>query len=294
MLNGGRANTDFIDNAGGVDCSDKEVNIKILLNAIVADGDMTIKQRNTLLAKMTNEVSSIVLADNYLQIQSISITEQRSEYTLKEYMRFIHHLEKEGRIDRKLEFIPEDDVLLERKSTGQGLTRAELSVLTAYGKMVLKEELLVPEVNKNPYFKNTLINYFPKPLGEKYASQMQKHRLRNEIIATELANAMVDYMGSNFAYRIKDETGASFSEIACCFSMAMEIFGIKSMLNLTDNTESPELRLENWMNENADLVQRWQTMVADFKSTNAHEFAKFSVALRELLLLVQACIKMSM
>ncbi|MCP4411323.1 MAG: NAD-glutamate dehydrogenase, partial [Gammaproteobacteria bacterium] len=464
MLNGGRANTDFIDNAGGVDCSDKEVNIKILLNAIVADGDMTIKQRNILLAKMTNEISDIVLTDNYLQIQSISITERRSEYTLKEYMRFIHHLEKEERIDRKLEFIPEDDVLLERKAKGKGLTRAELSVLTAYGKMVLKEELLVPEISRNPYFKNILINYFPKPLGEKYASQMQKHRLRNEIIATELANTMVDYMGSNFAYRIRDETGASFSEIAGCFSMAMEIFGIKAMwekvesldnkvatdiqlqimyrtqrmirratrwflrhgdrqramddyvnyfkddvlllhkdvsskldkgeardldvaiktyvkegvprdlakrvtylstlfsaldivemaklskepvinvaelyyklgaklelhwfleqivlqpvenhwqafarsafkeeldwqqrgltltlLNLTDAKDSPEQRLGHWMSDNADLVQRWQTMVADFKSTNAHEFAKFSVALRELLLLVQACIKM--
>ncbi len=464
MLNGGRANTDFIDNAGGVDCSDKEVNIKILLNTIVAEGDMTIKQRNTLLASMTNEVSDIVLTDNYLQIQSISITECRTEYVLKEYMRFIHHLEKEDRLNKKLEFIPDDDELLERKSKGKGLTRAELSVLTAYGKMVLKEELLVNEVSKNPYFQKTLINYFPQPLREPYSKYMQKHRLRDEIIATELANSMVDYMGSNFAYRIKDETGASFAEIACCYSMAMEIFGIEAMwkkvealdnkvssnvqleimyrsqrmirratrwflrhgnkhtpmsnyisyfkddvhllhndvskildkaeardlnriikmfidegvprdlakrvtylstlfsaldivemakiskepvinvaelyyklgaklelhwfleqivlqpvenhwqafarsafkeeldwqqrgltlalLELTSSKEDPELRLNNWMAHNAELIHRWQTMVADFKSTNAHEFAKFSVALRELLILVQACVKM--
>ncbi|MCP3675887.1 MAG: NAD-glutamate dehydrogenase, partial [Gammaproteobacteria bacterium] len=237
----------FIDNAGGVDCSDKEVNIKILLNSIVADGDMTIKQRNTLLASMTDEVTDIVLTDNYLQLQSISITESRSESTLKEFMRFIHHLEKEDRLDRKLEFIPTDDELLERKSKGQGLTRAELAVLVAYGKMVLKEELNVPEVSNNPFYQNVLVNYFPKPLRTKYANTMEKHRLRDEIIATEIANDMVNYMGSNFAYRIKDETGAKFPEIACCFSMSMRIFDVESLWNKVvalDNKVSTTIQLE--------------------------------------------------
>ncbi len=463
MLHGGRANTDFIDNAGGVDCSDKEVNIKILLNQIVDNGDMTIKQRNTLLAKMTDEVAEIVLNDNYMQIQSISITESRSKYTLKEYMRFINDMEKSGILDRSLESIPSDDQLLERKAKGHGLTRASLSVLVAYGKMQLKQKLCVPEITNNPYYTKILHNYFPKPLRSKYKKAMESHRLRDELIATELANAMVNYMGSNYAYRMSDETGASLVEIAACFSVAMEIFDVYNLwqqvreldnkvstkvqheilarsqrmvrratrwflrhgdrtvpmqdyikyfkedikvlgkdvaqvldkreereldgivrnyvksgvpeelasqvtylstlfsgldivemskiskeqiqvvaeiyyklgaklelhwfldqivlqpvenhwqafarsafreeldwqqrgltvaiLQLTNQSDNPESRLEGWISNNTDLIERWQTMVADFKSTNSHEFAKFSVALRELLILVQRCIK---
>ncbi|WP_196140525.1 NAD-glutamate dehydrogenase [Aliikangiella sp. G2MR2-5] len=229
MRRGGRGNSDFIDNAGGVNCSDNEVNIKILLNQVVTDGDMTVKQRNKLLESMTDEVSEIVLRENFLQAQSISVSEERSEKMVKELMRFIHWLEKEERLDRELEFLPNDEELLERLAQGKGLTRAELAVLTAYGKMVLKEELCIPEVANEPYYEELLINYFPKPMRKKYATQMRSHPLKDEIISMRLANEMVDYLGSNFAFRAMDETGATPADVATCFTLAKEIYDMPSM-----------------------------------------------------------------
>ena len=229
MLRGGRGNSDFIDNAGGVNCSDNEVNIKILLNQIVSTGDMTEKQRNKLLLSMTDEVGEIVLRENFLQAQSISVSEERAEKMVKELMRFIHWLEKEGRLDRELEFLPSDEELLERLARGKGLTRAELAVLTAYGKMVLKEELRSPEVANEPFYKDVLVNYFPKPIRRKYASQTQDHPLKDEIIAMRLANEMVDYLGSNFAFRAMDETGATPADVATCFTLAKEIYEMPTM-----------------------------------------------------------------
>ena len=229
MLNGGRANTDFIDNAGGVNCSDNEVNIKIMLNQIVSAGDMTEKQRNRLLLSMTDEVSNIVLRENFLQAQSISASEERSPKMVKELMRFIHWLEREDKLDRELEFLPTDEELLERLAQGQGLTRGEIAVLTAYGKMVLKEELCTPEVANEPFYNQVLVDYFPKPIRRKFAEQTGNHPLRNEIIAMKLANEMVDYLGSNFAFRAMDETGATFSDVATCFTLAKEIYDMPEM-----------------------------------------------------------------
>lgn len=229
MRNGGRANTDFIDNAGGVNCSDNEVNIKILLNQIVGAGDMTEKQRNKLLLSMTDEVSDIVLRENFLQAQSISASEERSPKMVKELMRFVHWLEKEDKLDRELEFLPSDEELLERIAQGEGFTRAEIAVLTAYGKMVLKEEFCAPEVANEPFYNEVLINYFPKPIRKKFASQTQNHPLRNEIIAMRLANEMVDYLGSNFAFRAMDETGATPSDVATCFTLAKEIYDMPAL-----------------------------------------------------------------
>jgi len=224
MQNGGRGNSDFIDNAGGVNCSDNEVNIKILLNQIVSNGDMTVKQRNKVLISMTDEVGEIVLRENFLQAQTISMSEERSVKMVKELMRFIHWMEKEGKIDRELEFLPTDEELLERLARDQGLTRAELAVLAAYGKMILKEDLCTPEVSNEGYYKNELVKYFPTALRKKYPRQMQNHPLKNEIIAMRLANEMVDYLGSNFAFRTIDETGALPSDVAISFTLAKEIF----------------------------------------------------------------------
>ncbi len=465
MLKKGRANTDFIDNVGGVDCSDHEVNIKILLNAVVSNGDMTEKQRNILLSKMTDEVGDMVLRDNYTQIQSISITEQRSAKMLKELMRFLSSLEREKRIDRNLEFLPSDEEMLERLINDKGLTRAELSVLLAYGKMALKEELAIPEITDNPYFNKVLINYFPVPLRKKFAKEMQNHRLRGPIIATQIANDMVNFMGCNFAHRMHDETGVGFADIAICFTLARDVFGMDDVwksiealdnkvdanlqsqmmhqsqrmirratrwflrhrnanlsiekaikyfktdvdtlrdnvskvleasekkqinaiaekygkqgvpkvlasriaylstmfsaldivelskatglpvvlvgevyyklgaslqlhwfldqitqqpvdnhwqafarsafreeldwqqrglalivLQVTNDKKTADDRIQSWTTENKQLMRRWMQMVADFKATSTHEFAKFSVALRELLILVQSCIRTS-
>ncbi len=223
---GGRINTDFIDNVGGVACSDNEVNIKILLNGLVAEGDLTRKQRDELLYAMTDEVSELVLKDCYRQTHTLSVTQSKGAATLKEKVRFIHALEKEGKLDRAIEFLPTDEELAERAAAGKDLTRPELSVLVSYAKMVLKETLVVPEITDNPYYRSFLVNSFPVPLRERFNAAMDNHPLRAEIIATKLANNIVNDMGLNFMIRMHEETGASDSEIALCYTMAREIFSM--------------------------------------------------------------------
>lgn len=227
--NGGRMNTDFVDNVGGVDCSDNEVNIKILLNALVADGEMTLKQRNRLLVEMTDEVGRIVLQDCNDQTRTISVTQVRGAEQLKEQIRFINYLEKDGKLDRGLEFLPSEEELAERLANGKPLTRPELSVLVAYAKMVLKEQLLTPEITEDPFLSQLLIAYFPKQLQEKYSERMVSHPLRAEIIATSLANELVNDLGLNFVQRMQDETGASVAEAAICYTMAREVFGLADL-----------------------------------------------------------------
>src|SRR5690554_1688491 len=194
-LTGGRINTDAIDNVGGVNCSDNEVNIKILLNGLVAKGQLTREQRDKLLYDMTDEVAQIVIRDCFRQSQSISVTAIRGADQIKEFQRFIHHLEREGQLNRALEFLPDDDELAERQANGKGLTRPELAVLTAYGKMVLKEQLLDEAIMADPFHARSLVSAFPKPLQEKYAEAMENHPLRAQIIATRLANNIVNDMG---------------------------------------------------------------------------------------------------
>lgn len=227
--NGGRMNTDFVDNVGGVDCSDNEVNIKILLNALVADGELTMKQRNRLLLDMTEEVSRIVLQDCKDQTRTISVTQVRGAEQLKEQIRFIHYLEKEDKLDRALEFLPTEDELAERLANGKALTRPELSVLVAYAKMVLKEQLLTPEITEDTFLSQLLIAYFPQQLKDQYSERMVAHPLRAEIIATSLANELVNDMGLNFVQRMQDETGASVAEAAICYTMAREVFGLADL-----------------------------------------------------------------
>lgn len=244
---GGRINTDFIDNVGGVACSDNEVNIKILLNGLVAEGNLTKKQRDELLYSMTDEVSELVLADCYRQTHTLSITKSKGPATLKEKIRFIHALEKEGKLDRAIEFLPTDEELAERAAAGQDLTRPELSVLVSYSKMVLKESLVTDEVSENPYYRQLLVNSFPVPLREKFNAAMDNHPLRKEIIATKLANNIVNDMGLNFMVRMNEETGASDSEIALCYSIASAIFEMKSTWSAIaslDNQISAEVQTE--------------------------------------------------
>jgi glutamate dehydrogenase len=242
---GGRINTDFIDNVGGVDCSDNEVNIKILLNALVASGDLTLKQRNELLYSMTNDVSDIVINDCYRQTQSISVSSLLGAEQMKEYTRFIHALEKDGKLNRELEFLPSDEVLAERMVKGAGLTRPELAILTAYGKMVLKEQLVLPEIYENSYFKQELFQAFPQVLQDKYAREMENHPLKAEIIATKLANMMVNDMGANFAQRMMEETGSTIAEVAICYSIARDLFDLETIwhqLEALDNLIDAQLQ----------------------------------------------------
>jgi glutamate dehydrogenase len=221
---GGRMNTDSVDNVGGVDCSDNEVNIKILLNSLVQSGDLTVKQRNKLLYDMTDEVTKIVLQDCYRQTQSLSITASRGATQLKEQSRFIHEMERTGKLDRALEFIPNDDEIAERLSQSKGLTRPEISVLLAYSKMFLKEDLVCPEISDNPYYRHLLVEAFPQQLQDSYNDKMDEHPLRAEIIATKLANNIGNDMGFNFINRMYEETGASVAEVANCYAIASEVF----------------------------------------------------------------------
>ncbi|CAM5221241.1 NAD-glutamate dehydrogenase domain-containing protein, partial [Alishewanella longhuensis] len=224
--NGGRVNTDFVDNVGGVTCSDNEVNIKILLNALVTGGDLTIKQRNKLLNDMTDDVADIVIKDCYRQTQSISLSSLLGPEQIKEYTRFIHALEKDGKLNRELEFLPSDDELADRMAKNMGLTRPELAILTAYGKMVLKERLVTAEVSDNSYFQQLLTGAFPAVLQKKFASEISQHPLKAEIIATKMANMLVNEMGPNFVQRMFEETGANAAEVAICYAIVRELFDV--------------------------------------------------------------------
>ncbi|RUO81295.1 NAD-glutamate dehydrogenase [Idiomarina tyrosinivorans] len=226
---GGRVNTDFIDNVGGVDCSDNEVNIKILMNGLVNDGELTLKQRDKLLYDMTDDVADIVLHDCNRQTQSISVTLMRGADQIKEMQRFIHHLEREGSLNRQLEFLPDDDEMAERQASGKGLTRPELSVITAYGKMVLKEQLITDEITEDPYHAKELFAAFPKLLQDKFADAMLNHPLKGQIIATKLANNIVNDMGPNFVYRKQEATGASVAEIASAYVVSRECFNVRGL-----------------------------------------------------------------
>lgn len=223
-MNGGYVNTDFIDNVGGVDCSDNEVNIKILLNGVVASGDLTFKQRNELLIRMEDEVGDIVIEDAYCQSESISVTSARKESLLKEQIRFIHYLEKEGKLDRQLEYLPDDEALTERLLCGKGLTRPEIAVLVAYGKMQLKEQLVVDQITQDSHFGQLLPAYFPEELQRNYRDAMENHPLRREIIATTLANQMSNNMGFNFVTRMQEETGACVGDVASAYAIARDVF----------------------------------------------------------------------
>jgi glutamate dehydrogenase len=228
-LNGGRLNTDFIDNAGGVDCSDHEVNIKILLNQVVANGDMTEKQRNQLLEQMTDDVAELVLQNNYRQVQSISLAESRSLESMSEYQRYIIHMESAGKLDRALEFLPDDDVLNERKHQNKGLTRPELSVLISYSKAELKESLSHSSVPDDPYLSRELFTAFPDNLKASFSEQILAHRLKREIIGTQIANNMVNMMGINFVDRLRISTGSDDASIARAYVLARDIFNVEQL-----------------------------------------------------------------
>lgn len=223
-LNGGLINTDFIDNSAGVDCSDHEVNIKILLNREVNKGKLTEKKRNEFLAKMTNDVAHLVLRDNFNQALVMSFSAVHSAQYTGLYESFIKELEATGNIDRAVEFLPDDKKIHERQAAGIGLTRPELAVLLAYSKIHIKNELLKSDIPEDPYFNNTIETAFPTLLNKQYASVLPDHPLRREIIATQLSNQVVNSMGITFAYRLQTETGSSIAEIVRAYSVAASIY----------------------------------------------------------------------
>lgn len=223
-LNDGACNTDFIDNAAGVDCSDHEVNIKILLSNVMANGGLSNAQRNRLLVSMTDTVSEMVLTNNYYQTQSISIAQRESASRLEEYRRLINTLEGSGRLNRELEFIPSDQELLDRRAENKTLTRPELALLNCYVKVELKELLAVDEIADNTYLASWVEKAFPQKLLKKYKHGIHNHNLRKEIIATQLANDMVDNMGITFCNRMMESTGEGAPAIAIAYVAARDVF----------------------------------------------------------------------
>ena len=243
---GGRINTDFIDNSAGVDCSDHEVNIKILLNQVMRAGKLNAVDRNQLLADMTDEVASLVLRNNYLQSQTISMMEVLRGARLGAKQQFITVLENDGLLDRDLEQLPHDEELTRRRSNGLGLYRPELSVLLSYSKIMLYGQLLDSDVPEDPWLSEELQRYFPHPLQEKYAGYMGDHRLKREIIATQVTNSMVNRMGASFALRMHEDTGATAADIARAFTIAREIFKARefwSKIEALDNKVASELQI---------------------------------------------------
>ena len=228
-MTGGRINTDSIDNSAGVDCSDHEVNIKILLGDVERSTDMTRKQRDKLLEKMTDEVAALVLRDNYLQSQAITVTHQLGAHLLDRLARFMRSLERAGLLDRAIEFLPDDEVVLERQKRDIGLARPEIAVLLSYAKIVLYDELLESNLPDDPFLNDRLVSYFPTPLRKKYAAQIARHRLRREIIATVITNVMVNRLGPAFVHEVREKTGMPSEEIARGYIISTEIFGMRDL-----------------------------------------------------------------
>ncbi len=223
-LSGGRCNTDFIDNAAGVDCSDHEVNIKILLNAVVDRGDLTEKHRNQLLEQMTDSVAERVLDNNYLQTQAISLAESESARRLGEYGRLISLLETHGRLDRQLEHLPGEEALAERRSKGLGLTRPELSVLVSYSKAILKEQLAAACLQEDDYLAQSARDAFPAALIQQHGEELASHSLRREIVATQIANDMINRVGVSFVGRLMTSTGATATEVSIAYVTARDVY----------------------------------------------------------------------
>jgi glutamate dehydrogenase len=228
-LNGVRLNTDAIDNSAGVNTSDLEVNIKIALSLPCREGRLTLQERNALLGEMTDEVAALVLRNNYLQTLALSLAQRRASEDMGFHQRLMQSLEQRGALDRAVEFLPDDVEIVERGRGSQPFTRPELSVLLAYAKLTLYSDLLDSEVPDDPYLSRELVRYFPRLITKRFPEALEKHRLRREIIATQIANSMINRGGPALVVRIADQTGASATEIAKAFAAARDSYDLPAL-----------------------------------------------------------------
>ncbi len=229
-LAGGRICTDFIDNSAGVDTSDHEVNIKILLDRVVNAGDMTAKQRNELLVSMTDEVASLVLTDNREQNLALASAQRVGLGLTHVHADWVRRLEKRGLLDRELEFLPSAKEFEDRQAAGIPLTAPELAVLLAYTKIVLAAELLTGDLPDDPFLRGKLHGYFPTQMRQRYQDQMEAHPLRREIVVTQVVNDLVNFAGITFFHRLSQETGATADELARAHLVGRDIFAADRML----------------------------------------------------------------
>jgi glutamate dehydrogenase len=259
---GGRINTDFIDNSAGVDTSDHEVNIKILLDRVVRDGDLTTKQRNDLLASMTDEVGSLVLSDNYEQNVALASSVLQAPALMHVHEDWMQRLERQSLLDRELEFLPSSEQVAERIDRRQGLTAPELSTLLAYTKIVIADEVIDTDLPDDPFLSEDLYEYFPSVMREKYREQIAAHPLRREIVTTQVVNFLVNGAGITFFHRLSEETGASPSELIRANFVAREIFGsrpfVDRVYSLDNQIEAEtQLRMRVEMRTLVERASRW-------------------------------------
>ncbi|MDX2221228.1 MAG: NAD-glutamate dehydrogenase [Rhodospirillaceae bacterium] len=228
-MKGVRLNTDAIDNSAGVDCSDHEVNIKILLNGLMQTGKLTLPNRNKLLAEMTDEVAELVLRDNYQQSQTISLLERRATELLDAQNRTMKVFERDGLLNRAIEYLPDDEELAERIAAGKGLTRPEIAVFLPYGKMWLYERLIASDLPDDPVSEEDLFAYFPKPIQKKYPDAVRKHKLRREIVATGVTNSFVNRVGPQFLTTLMDRSGLGPVDVARAYIVTRIAYGLREV-----------------------------------------------------------------
>ncbi len=280
-LHGVRLNTDAIDNSAGVNTSDIEVNIKIALARPVRDGRLVGNARNALLAEMTDDVAALVLRNNYLQPLSISLAERQGVGYLGFFSRLMQTLEGKNLLDRTVEYLPDDKEIDERRRRSVALTRPELAVLLAYAKLALKGELLESEVPNDPYLARELGRYFPGPIAEQFPDALTHHRLCREIIATQLANSIINRGGPQFVIRTEDQTGASAAKIAIAFAAVRDSYGMTALnteIDSLDNKIAGGLQLDLyaavqrllrdrvvWFLRHIDLTKGLATLVTHYR-----------------------------
>ncbi|HBR97884.1 MAG TPA: NAD-glutamate dehydrogenase, partial [Gammaproteobacteria bacterium] len=228
---GGLGYTDAVDNSAGVDCSDHEVNIKILVDQMVQAGDMTVKQRNKLLADMTDEVAELVLEDNYVQTQCISLAATQAPKLLQEHAQFMSKLESNSQLDRAIEFLPDHETITDRLADQKGLMRPEIAVIVSYAKMTLFDSVVNSTLPDDPGLNERLERYFPDRLSRDHATAIANHRLRREIIATHLVNETVNRLGPSFVFRLEDELGADPVEVCKAFDVVCRVFRMQDIWN---------------------------------------------------------------
>ncbi|WP_439572381.1 NAD-glutamate dehydrogenase [Phreatobacter sp.] len=279
---GVRLNTDAIDNAAGVNTSDVEVNIKIALTTPERDGRLDPQARNALLADMTEEVGRLVLRNNYLQTLALSLSQRRGLEELGFQQRLMQSLETQGKLDRAVEYLPDDAEIAERRRRGDPLTRPEIAVLIAYAKIDLYDDLLDSTVPDDPYLSRELVRYFPRPIQEQYPDAVESHRLRREIIATGLSNSMINRGGPAFVARLIDQTGADVAAIASAFAAVRDAYGMTALnteLDTLDNRVAGQIQLELygaiqdllidrvvWFIRNVDLTRGLADVIAHHRS----------------------------
>ncbi|OIQ71948.1 NAD-specific glutamate dehydrogenase [mine drainage metagenome] len=284
---GGLIYTDAIDNSAGVDCSDHEVNIKILLDRVVESGDMTLKQRNDLLASMTDEVGHLVLTDNYYQTQSLDIAGHRPAYLLDGQQRLMQWLEGAGRLNRAIEFLPSDDEIARRRSQKLGLTAPENGVLLAYAKISTFDDLVASDLPDDPYFGRSLRAYFPSVLSEKFGTAIAQHPLKREIIATFVANTVVNRMGATFVNFLAAEAAAKTADVVRAYTLAREIFDLEPLwdqIDSLDHSVSSQLQLDllSKLIAIAQRASRWMLRMRGKEAALPTLIARYQPGAREL------------